>query len=91
MISKTTRAQIAVLAALLCTSAATAQDNRGTPSSAVPEAEQVRSQRGLPIGFRTKRRPGGQQKQITESAARRERRPSFAQARQKCRVRGTRS
>ena len=32
MISKTTRAQIAVLAALLCTSAATAQENRGTPS-----------------------------------------------------------
>ena len=31
MFSKTTRAQIAVLAALLCTSAATAQDNRGTP------------------------------------------------------------
>lgn len=31
MISKTTRAQIAVLAALLCTSAATAQENRGTP------------------------------------------------------------
>jgi hypothetical protein len=31
MILKTTRAQIAVLAALLCTSAATAQDNRGTP------------------------------------------------------------
>ena len=31
MISKTTRAQIAVLAALLCTCAATAQENRGTP------------------------------------------------------------
>jgi len=31
---------------------------------AVPEAEQVRSKRCLPIGFRTKRRPGGQQKQI---------------------------
>jgi hypothetical protein len=31
MISKITRAQIAVLAALLCTSAATAQENRGTP------------------------------------------------------------
>ena len=36
---------------------------------AVPEAEQVRSQRRVPIGVRTKRRPGGQQKQITESAA----------------------
>ena len=34
---------------------------------AVPEAEQARSQRCLPIGFRTKRRPGGRQKQITES------------------------
>jgi hypothetical protein len=31
MISKTTRGQIAVLAALLCTSAASAQENRGTP------------------------------------------------------------
>ena len=31
MISKTTCAQIAVLAALLCTSAAAAQENRGTP------------------------------------------------------------
>jgi len=31
MFSKTTRAQIAVLAALLCTSAASAQENRGTP------------------------------------------------------------
>ncbi len=31
MISKTTRAQVAVLAALLCTSAASAQENRGTP------------------------------------------------------------
>jgi hypothetical protein len=31
MISKTTR-HIAVLAALLCTSAATAQENRGPPS-----------------------------------------------------------
>ena len=30
MFSKTTRAQIAVLAALLCTSAASAQENRGT-------------------------------------------------------------
>jgi len=31
MISKATRGQIAVLAALLCTSAASAQENRGTP------------------------------------------------------------
>jgi hypothetical protein len=31
MISKTTRSHIAVLAALLCTSAATAQEDRGTP------------------------------------------------------------
>jgi hypothetical protein len=31
MISQTTRAHIAVLAALLCTSAVTAQENRGTP------------------------------------------------------------
>ena len=31
MISKTTRGQIVVLAALLCTSAASAQENRGTP------------------------------------------------------------
>jgi len=31
MISKTTRAHIALLAALLCTSAVTAQENRGTP------------------------------------------------------------
>jgi hypothetical protein len=74
MTSKTGRPCIAVVAALLCATTASAQENRGTPEQraacdarrlqalrglhsrshqgrALPEAEQVRSQRHMPIGF----------------------------------------
>ena len=89
MISKTRRRCIVLVAALLCATTASAQENRGTPeqrAACAPDAfrlcagyipdptrveqclrQQARPQRCLPIGFRTKHRPSGQQKQITES------------------------
>jgi hypothetical protein len=41
--------------------------SRSHQGRTLPEAEQVRSQRRVPIGVRTECRPGGQQRQITES------------------------
>ena len=40
-----------------------------TGGRTVPQAEQVRSQRRVPIGVRTGARPGGRQNQIVNSAA----------------------
>jgi hypothetical protein len=57
MISKTTRPYIAVLAASLCSlrgrrlQALRGLHSRPHQGRALPEAEQVRSQRCLPIGF----------------------------------------
>jgi hypothetical protein len=85
MTSKTGRPRIAVVAALLCATTASAQENRGTPCARrlqlcaghIPDPTKVehclsQNKSDLSDACRLvfeQRQPGGQRKQITESAA----------------------